>query len=49
MWDHIMGTNFTDQGGKKDTKREQQALEQAALVQCQIGKEFKDFSNQKKD
>jgi len=49
MWDHIMGTNFTDQGGKKDTKREQQALEQAALVQCQIGKEFKDFSNQKND
>jgi len=42
MWDHIMGTNFTDQVGKKDIQREKQALEQAAMVNCKIGEEFKD-------
>ena len=33
--------------GEKDTKREQEALNQAALVQCQIGKNMEDCT--KKD
>ena len=33
--------------GEKDTKREQEALNQAALVQCQIGKNMEDST--KKD
>ena len=33
--------------GEKDTKREQEAMNQAALVQCQIGKNMEDCT--KKD
>ena len=33
--------------GEKDTKREQEAMNQAALVQCQIGKNMEDST--KKD
>ena len=49
MWDHIMGTNFPKNGHKGDVKREQEAKEQAAIVQCQMGKEFKDCAQQKFD
>ena len=47
MWDHIMGTNFPNKDKKKDIKREQAAKEQAAIVKCQMGEDFKDFSRQK--
>jgi len=47
MWDHIMGTNYPKKMGEKDTKREQEALNQAALVQCHIGKNMEDST--KKD
>ena len=44
MWDHIMGTNFPNKDKKKDIKREQAAKEQAAIVKCQMGENFKDYS-----
>ena len=47
MWDHIMGTNFPEKADKKDAKREQQAKEQAEIVKCQMGKDFKDCAQQK--
>ena len=49
MWDHIMGTNFPEKGNKKDAKREQEAKEQAEIVKCQMGKDFKAFAQQKID
>ena len=48
MWDHIMGTNFTTDGNAKNTEREKQANEQAAMVRCQIGEGFQDSSQKKK-
>jgi len=47
MWDHIMGTNYI-QGIKKNTQREAEALDQAAMVGCQMGEGLKDVSKQKK-
>ena len=47
MWDHIMGTNFPNKGANKDIKREHAAKEQAAIVKCQMGEDFKDYSWQK--
>ena len=49
MWDHIMGTNFPEKGDKKDAKREQEAKEQAEIVKCQMGKDFKACAQQKFD
>ena len=47
LWDFIMGTNYPYHGRKKNSKREQQAMEQASMVQCQMGKDFKDYAHQK--
>ena len=47
MWDHIMGTNYKQNGDKKHMDREKEALEQAALVKCDIGEGFKEASKQK--
>jgi len=48
MWDHIMGTNFTTGGHTENTERGKEAIEQAAMVKCQIGDGLKDSSKQKK-
>ena len=47
LWDFIMGTNYPYHGQKKNSKREQQAMEQASMVQCQMGKDFKDYAHQR--
>ena len=47
MWDHIMGTNFPNKAANKDNKGMQEAKEQAAIVQCQMGEDFKDYTWQK--
>ena len=47
MWDHLMGTNYPKQGVSKNDKREKAALEQAELVKCQMGKNYKDGSRTK--
>ena len=45
-----MGTNFPNQGEKKqDSKRERQAANQAAMVDCNIGKGLKDVTNKTED
>ena len=46
MWDHIMGTQYPKKMGEKDVKREKDALDQAAIVQCKIGKDFQDFTKE---
>ena len=48
LWDHIMGTNFV--GGEKDrnTDRERLAVQQAEMVHCHIGDDFKGHSTFKK-
>ena len=43
LWDHIMGTNFVG-GADKNTDRGRLALEQAQMVNCHIGEDFKDHS-----
>lgn len=48
LWDHLMGTNYPDQRRKMDQKRDQQAKEQAAIVQCNIGEDFKDCPTHEK-
>ena len=47
MWDHLMGTNYPKQGVSKNDKRELAAQEQAQLVKCQMGKNYKDVSRTK--
>ena len=48
FWDHVMGTNYpNDNTASKDIKREQVAKEQAAIVQCQLGKDFNGYALQK--
>ena len=48
FWDHVMGTNYpNDNTASKDIKREQDAKEQAAIVQCQLGKDFNGYALQK--
>ena len=50
IWDHIMGTNYPNQGEKKQgSKRERQAANQAAMVHCNIGKDVKDVTNKTED
>ena len=50
MWDHIMGTNYPNQGEKKqDSKQERQAANQVAMVHCNIGKDLKDVTNKSED
>ena len=36
MWDHFMGTNYPQNRDKINKERDKEALEQAALVKCDI-------------
>jgi len=47
LWDHLMGTTFSPEEKKGTTVREKEALEQAAMVKCEIGEGLQDVSKQK--
>ena len=47
LWDHIMGTNFVGGERDRDTDRERVAKEQAEMVDCHIGNEFKGHTTSK--
>merc|ERR1712142_437711 len=47
LWDHLMGTTFSPEEKKGTTVREKEALEQAAMVECEIGDGLQDVSKQK--
>jgi len=49
LWDNIMGTSYEQKDNMKSSDQEQKALEQAAMVNCQIGQDLKDFSVNKKE
>merc|ERR1719369_69330 len=40
IWDHIMGTNYTELGGDKNRDQETRASEQAAIVKCPADMSF---------
>ena len=48
LWDHIMGTNFVGGEKDRDTEREKLAMQQAEMVDCQLGEDFKGHSTLKK-
>lgn len=50
MWDKMMGTNYSKDGSHgAGSKREKEAVEQAKLVNCNIGNGFEDVSTEKEE